>query len=650
MIQQLIRHKSAHWIFFVLAVLLYGNTLNNQYALDDFAVIFDNSNVNRGFEGIKDILTTNMLHGISGFNDGLYRPVATLTFAIEVGLFGENPTISHLINILLFGGISLLLFKNLKEILPENLLSVAFFATAIYVFHPIHTEVVANIKSRDELFASIFLLGSLWYFIQALINRKKGAYLFAFLLYVFALFSKESAITYFAVIPLLLWIHPSVKIKQLLMPSAAMLLLSISFYGLHSYIISSMDRPVDAGLFELLNNPIVGVNDPSIRYGTAFYLQVLYLTKLLFPVELLHDYSYNLIPTISLGTAKGISGLLIIIGLVGSAIYGVIKRNLLGIMAAFYLLGIAVVSQLIIPIGALFAERFLFVPSMAFCVVIAFILNLLLAKKQIVLNITLAVILFLFGIKTVDRNGDWKNNQTLYAADIVAGGASARINYNYGSTLTQLGNSVRDKVKKQAYYRESAIYLQKAIEIYPEYWDAYNNLGLVYKNNNQLDLAENVFDLLLKKNPNYTKGYYNQATVQLAAEKGKAALENFIIYSKTTPSAQVYSSMGTIAGTLNDFKSARTYFLKVIELEPNNVSAYNYLGTAEGFLGRPAEAIKYFQKATQLDPRNAEAYFNMAISYSQTGNVEKEKAALSAVLKLAPGNQQAISRLRELGN
>ena len=117
MIQQLIRHKSAHWIFFVLAVLLYGNTLNNQYALDDFAVIFDNSNVNRGFEGIKDILTTNMLHGISGFNDGLYRPVATLTFAIEVGLFGENPTISHLINILLFGGISLLLFKNLKEII-----------------------------------------------------------------------------------------------------------------------------------------------------------------------------------------------------------------------------------------------------------------------------------------------------------------------------------------------------------------------------------------------------------------------------------------------------------------------------------------------------------------------------------------------------
>ena len=650
MIQQLIRHKSAHWLFFILAFLLYANTLSNQYALDDFAVILDNTNVNRGFDGIGKILTTNMLHGISGFNDGLYRPVSTLTFAIEYGLFGENPKISHLINILLFGGIGLLLFKNLKVLLPEKLLPVAFFATAIYVFHPIHTEVVANIKSRDELFASIFLLGSLWHFIQAIINHKKGAYFFAFLLYILALFSKESAITYFAVIPLLLWINKSVSLKQLLLPIVGMLVLSLAFYGLHSYIINSMDKPIDNGLFKILNNPIAGINDPSIRYGTAFYLQILYLTKLLFPVELLHDYSYNLIPTISLATAKGISGLLIFIGLVGSAVYGIIERNLLGIMAAFYLLSIAVVSQLIIPIGALFAERFLFVPSIAFCVAVAFLLNHVLGKKQLAINLTVAAILFLFGIKTVDRNGEWKNNQTLYAADIEEGKASARINYNYGSALTQLGNSVQDGLKKQNYYRESAIYLQKAIEIYPEYWDAYNNLGLVYKYANQLELAEKVFDLLLRKNPNYTKGYYNQATVKLAAEKGKEAFENFKIYSETNPSANVYSSMGTIAGTLNDFKLARTYFLKVIELEPNNVSAYNYLGTAEGFLGRPAEAIKYFQKATQLDPRNAEAYFNMAISYSQIGNVEKEKAALSAVLTLAPGNQQAIARLKELEN
>ncbi len=650
MIQQLIRHKHIQWLFFISAFLVYANTLSNQYTLDDFAVILDNSNVNRGFEGIGKIFTTNMLHGVQGFNDGLYRPITTVTFAIEQELFGEKPSISHFINMMLFAGICLLLFRNLKALLPDKLLAVAFIGTAIFVVHPIHTEVVANIKSRDELFASLFLLASLWNFIRAIVGQKKGAYILAFLWYTLALFSKESSITYFAIIPLLLWLNKSVHLKQLIVPTGIMLLLSVGFYGLHSYIINSMDQPMDAGLFEILNNPIAGVSNPAIRYGTAFYLQVLYLSKLLFPVELLHDYSYNLIPTISLGTTKGFSGLLIFIGLVGSAVYGIIKRNLLGIMAAFYLLGIAVVSQLIIPIGALFAERFLFVPSIAFCVAVAFLFNRFLGKKQLALYLTLTAVLFLFGMKTIDRNSEWKNNQTLYAADIEAGGESARINYNYGSTLTQLGNTVNNRAEKQTYYRESAIYLQKAIKIYPKYWDAYNNLGLVYKYNNQLDLAEKVFDLLLKKNPDYTKGYYNQATVQLAAEKGKEALKNFKIYSKTNPSAEVYSSMGTIAGTLNDFESAKKYFLKVIELEPNNVSAYNYLGTAEGFLGRPNEAINYFRKAVELDPRNVDAYFNMAISYSQTGNVEKEKAALSAVLKLAPGNQQAIARLRELGN
>lgn len=650
MINKLIRHQYAEWLFFIVAFLLYANTLTHEYTLDDFAVILDNTNVNSGFAGIKKILTTNLLHGVAGFNDGLYRPIAPLTFAIEYELFGQKPSISHFINITLFASICLLLFKNLKALLPENLLAVAFFGTLIYAFHPIHTEVVANIKSRDELFATLFLLSSLWFFIKTIVFDNKSQQTFAFLFYALALFSKESAITYFAVIPLLLWIKKDVSLKQLLLPTIGMLVLSIGFYAFHDYIISSMAKPVDAGLFDILNNPIAAANDPSIQYGTAFYLQLLYLSKLFLPIELLHDYSYNLIPTISIATAKGISGLIVFLLLAIGAIYGVLKRNILGILCAFYLVSIAVVSQLIIPIGALFAERFLFVPSIAFCIGLAYILHYFLYTKQATFNGILAIALLLYGSKTISRNADWKNNQTLYAADIEAGGASARINYNYGSTLTQLGNSVSDQLKRREYYSQSAVYLQKAIEIYPEYWDAYNNLGLVYKYNNKLELSEKVFELLLQKNPTYTKGYFNIATVELAQEKGKEALDHFLAYTNVVPSVEAYSSMGNIAGSLNDFESAKKYFLKVIELQPNNVAAYNYVGTAEGLLGNPSRAVEYYKKALQLDPRNIEAYFNLAISYSQIGKVEKEKAALSAVLKLDPNNQQAKNRLQELEN
>lgn len=164
-----------------------------------------------------------------------------------------------------------------------------------------------------------------------------------------------------------------------------MLVLSIGFYAFHDYIISSMAKPIDAGLFDVLNNPIAAANDPLIQYGTAFYLQLLYLGKLFLPIELLHDYSYNLIPTISIATAKGISGLIVFLLLVIGAIYGVLKRNILGILCAFYLVSIAVVSQLIIPIGALFAERFLFVPSIAFCIGLAYILHYFYTTNKLLL-------------------------------------------------------------------------------------------------------------------------------------------------------------------------------------------------------------------------------------------------------------------------
>jgi tetratricopeptide (TPR) repeat protein len=650
MIEKFIQHKHFYWIPFLFAVLLYSNTLNNQYALDDYAVILDHQYINQGIDGLDEIFTTNLLQGLNNFNDGLYRPFAPATFALEQEFFGDNPFVRHLTNVLLFGVIVLLLFRLLSRLFSTDGQYIALIATLIFAAHPIHTEVVANIKSRDELFASLFLLWSAIQWLNYLDSKKITTLISALFIYSLALFSKESSITYFAAIPVLLWIRKDIKIKQLILPAALMLVLSAIFYGWHSYIISSMSNPVSEGLSDLLNNAAAHTQSLSERYGTAFYLQILYLQKLIFPNVLLHDYSYNLIPLVALNTWKGISGLLFFLFLFLFGVIGFFKKNEYATLIVFYLLSIAVVSQLVITIGALFAERFLFVPSIAFCVIIALLLNRLFQSKKSLSFLLLIPILALLSAKTIDRNTDWKNNSTLYAADIEKGKESARINYNYGSILTQQGNEVKNKITKQSFYTQSAFFLQRAVEIYPGYWDAYNNLALTYKYNNQFDLSEKVFNLLLKKDPTYTKAYFNLATVQIANGKQKEALNNLIVFTNSTPNVDAYSLMGNIAGTLGDFESAKNYFLKVVELDPSNIEAYNFIGTSEGLLGRPAKAIKYYQQALHLDPNNVDAYFNMAISYGQLGDTVNEKAALNAIEKIQPGNAEVVNRLNQLNN
>src|SRR3954463_7198591 len=91
------------FIVFVFAFLLYANTLNNGYVLDDDVVFVKNKDVQQGFGGIKSILHHSFIFGFTGHNDQSYRPVVSIIFAIEKEFFGNNPHTGHFINVLLFG-------------------------------------------------------------------------------------------------------------------------------------------------------------------------------------------------------------------------------------------------------------------------------------------------------------------------------------------------------------------------------------------------------------------------------------------------------------------------------------------------------------------------------------------------------------------
>jgi len=167
---------------FLLAFGLYANTLGHKYALDDKIVITENQFTTQGFSGISDLLTTDVFVGFYGKEKNLvtgkrYRPLSLVTFAIEWQLFGKNPFMSHLINLLLYALTGILLYTLMKMVLPDKLdnpwyLTTPMIIAALYIVHPLHTEVIANIKGRDEILSLLGSLGALYYTLKWLEMKK----------------------------------------------------------------------------------------------------------------------------------------------------------------------------------------------------------------------------------------------------------------------------------------------------------------------------------------------------------------------------------------------------------------------------------------------------------------------------------------------
>ena len=147
------------WVYFTIAIavfLLYGNTLSNGYVLDDFSVIKENNIVNQGIKNLGQIFKTSYRAGYLNVNDGLYRPLSLAMFAIEWTMKPNNPGLGHFINLLIYVFCGIVLFKTLRRLLPQLNTYILIGTVLLFIAHPIHSEVVGNIKSRDELLCFLF--------------------------------------------------------------------------------------------------------------------------------------------------------------------------------------------------------------------------------------------------------------------------------------------------------------------------------------------------------------------------------------------------------------------------------------------------------------------------------------------------------------
>ncbi len=269
-----IKHKRILNIFIIaFAFLLFGNTLNNSYNLDDELVTKNHRHTSKGFSAIPDIFTSPYYEDEYGYAYE-YRPITLTSFAIEHQFFGESPGISHFINVLLYALTGIMLW-TLLSILFQNMNSfLTLLITLLFIAHPLHTEVVANIKNRDEILALLFVLVS-WFFAYKSTKEKiiQNSTL-AILFFVVAILSKQSILLSGFLIPVSLIFFSKSSKKHILVLSILFGAILFILSPLNSFTNKALLFISVAGIPTLIHFLYTKTNDPSFSFKSLFFTNI----------------------------------------------------------------------------------------------------------------------------------------------------------------------------------------------------------------------------------------------------------------------------------------------------------------------------------------------------------------------------------------
>lgn len=513
-------HKWAAAVFGVLGFVLYAYSLNCEYVLDDQIVYTDNKFTQKGFGGIGSILSKETFVGYFGEKKELvegsrYRPLSLITFAIEHSLaakpvfetkiiknveqqvrkknkHGEDLSLApaalgHFNNIVLFILSTLLLYRVLfmlftKEDVEEQdkpwYFSLPFIASLLFLLHPIHTEAVANIKGRDEIMAFIGSFAALYFVIKYVKNQSSKNLMWAGASFFLGLLSKENALTFLFVIPVTLYYFTKATPQQIKV-SLGVLFGVFLFWLLIRTSVIGLSKSKE--ITDIMNNPFYGMS-LSDRFATVFYTLGLYIKLLFVPIELTHDYYPYQIPIMNWGRWESSLSLIVHLALAGYAIWGFRQKTVASYCILFYIATLSIVSNLVISVGTFMNERFVYLSSVGFCILLAYWATQSLPRfvktniqgVNLVGGLLIAIIGAGYGFKTITRVPDWKTKRTLNEAAIKVSPNSARANLFMGTALFEDAQKLTatDTLKRDMMKR-AHVYVGRALEILPTYGSAW---------------------------------------------------------------------------------------------------------------------------------------------------------------------------------
>ena len=575
-------------VVFLIATAVYLHTLGHGFVFDDDLSVVRNLFI-RSFTSIPDMLANTEWKG-AGWENHLYRPLTTFSYALNYSVSGLTPWTYHLVNVLVHGVVSVLVFRvGLRWGLSMGL---AVIGALFFAVHPIHVEAVANVSGRKELLAGAFLLTLVLSHRPAV--RRGGFWIvIPVAAYAAAMLSKEIGVGGIALVAAQYLILTEERGRSDREKSRNVVLFGAYSLALLGFLVL---RSRVAGLFDLPVIPFV--DNPAaaasllVRVATGIAVLGKGLLILLLPFRQSPDYSYDAIPLVESVADPRILLASLLLAFWITAGFRLRTRNPIVLLSGiWYGVTILPAANLLFPTGVLFGERLLYVPSVGFMLLTSsLVLGLTHTRLRPVILPATTILIGVFGIATVRYAAAWKEPVALFEWGVRTQPTSSKVNQ-------LLGTSLLDEEPQRA-----SLYFARSLEIWPANYKALYGLYKSYVATGRNDLAHAV---LKRARP------ARQATAD----------ENYTI-------GQIFRDAGQL-------EEAEDRWRTTVELEPAHSGAWADLGTLALMRRDTSEARSNLERAVALDPTMASAWYNLGILYRDLGAGEASRNAFREFLAMA---------------
>jgi tetratricopeptide (TPR) repeat protein len=538
-----------YWLIIVgVVIVLYARILTHEHVLDDQALIPNQPALQAPFD-VGNLLL-GRYWGELRTQDTLYRPFTIWTLALNhsmnrwAGLAGEHQAIYRLTNVVLHALVSVLVCVFVRWLGFGAMASL--WSGLLFAVLPIHTEVVAAAVNRSE----ILVLG----FGLAFLMCRPKQWVLAGLFLLLALWSKESGLLF---LPVALWFDVSVAKNT----DRAPFWHWIGYAGVVGLWWISRSAALGDALqaVVMLDNPMAMASVPE-RVLTALSVQWKYLILQTVPIGLSTDYSYAQIPLVhTLWTID----VMLMLGFLGGVGWGIWRfwNSRVPFLLGSYVLLFALTANVLVPIGTVMAERLAYAPSIVLCVLAG--AGLASLSRDWMWRVGVVLVLIYSGI-TLERLAVWKNARTFYAAQVVSAPNSAKAHYSVAHEVYQPSGRLD---QAEEHYR-------RALEILPNYPDAWNNLGVIKKDKGDVEGAITDYRTALQWHRGHVASRVNLGQAyQDMGETDRAIKAYLEALGVDSTHAIAGNNLAVLYAQQGDTDSAQIFFQRVLRHWPAYVPA-----------------------------------------------------------------------------
>ena len=644
-------------LLILISGLPYVNSLWNSFVQDDNRQILGNPYL-RNFSHLREIFATNVWSyvGAQGTTN-YYRPLMTLGYLICYHLFGPMAYGFHLANLVLNAAVVCLVFLVTERAFHNR--SLGFAAAVIFALHPVHSESVDWIAAVTDLQLTFFYLLTFWFFLRLAPSSERGvgrmparpqagrlryivtrgsrggaAELGMVVCFALALLAKEPAAT----LPFLATFYEhflrddraGTTLRQKISRYLSLWLVDIAYLLFRIRIFG--------GLAPVLQLPQISRRE---AFYSSFALIAQYIGKIFWPVNLCGFYTFH--KSLSLFETRPAAGLVALGLCLGAFIYFWNRQRLISFGLLWFFLNLAPVLNGRLLGSNVFTERYLYLPSLGFCWILAWGGLAIWMKLQgqpaarSLYAAGLVIIAALCVLRIVTRNRVWRDDATFYQSTLAAEPNAVALRINLGAVYWNSGSPVQ----AEAEWRE-------ALRRSPDHWLVLNNLGLVAVRKKLYDEAIEDFTRSVRLRPNYADSHMNLGrtyAVTGADDEAEAQLQAAVALAPLYVPAR--NALAEFYFDRGRFREAEEQY-RISVASGGTVGAWNSLGDIYSRWRRWPDAEHAFRQAGILDAFESHAHFGLGAALEAQGRSREALAEYTAGLQTDPRNAAALEAVERL--